>query len=214
MALSDQRLDLVTGAETLAARTTDVAQRHFLDEAQVQPTGDGEVHQVGDFLGVAALHYHRIELDPLEAGIARRVDPVEHLLQLTGAGDGVEFGGIQAIQADVQPLDPGARQRCCKLDQLRAIGGHHQFAQAGQGRDALAETDDALAYQRLATGEANLLHPQADEDARDALQLLQTEHLLARQEGHVLGHAVDAAEVATVGHRHAQVVDLAVVGIA
>lgn len=126
----------------------------------------------------------------------------------------MEFLGVQAIQTDVQPLDPGPCQRCGEPDQLRAVGGHHQFTQTGQGRDALAETDDALAYQRLAAGEADLLHAQPDEDARDALQLLQTEHLLTRQEGHVLGHAVDAAEVAAVGDRHAQVVDLAVVGIA
>ncbi|MNJ65563.1 hypothetical protein D3C77_615810 [compost metagenome] len=126
----------------------------------------------------------------------------------------MEFLRVQAIQADVQPLDPGACQRFGKLDQLRAVGGHHQFAQARQRGDALAQTDDALPDQRLAASQADLPHPQADEQPGDAHDLLETEHLLARQEGHVLGHAVDAAEVATIGHRHAQVVDLAVVGIA
>ena len=58
--------------------------------------------------------------------------------------------------------------------------------------------------QRLAAGDAELLHAEVDEHARDALDLLEGQELAARQEAVVvpedlLRHAVDAAEVAAVG---------------
>jgi hypothetical protein len=64
--------------------------------------------------------------------------------------------------------------------------------------------------QRLAAGDADLLDAEVDEDAGDALDLLEGQQLLARQEGvvvaeHFLGHAIHAAEVAAVGDRDAQV---------
>jgi hypothetical protein len=67
-----------------------------------------------------------------------------------------------------------------------------------------------LAHQRLAPGEADLLHTQADENAREARHFLEAEDRAVRQElvagvEHLARHAVDAAEVAAVGDRDAQV---------
>jgi hypothetical protein len=64
--------------------------------------------------------------------------------------------------------------------------------------------------QRLAAGDADLLHAEIDEDASDAFDFLEGQQLLARKEGIVvtenfLGHAIHAAEVAAVGDRDAQV---------
>src|SRR5690606_36743385 len=82
-----------------------------------------------------------------------------------------------------------------------------QFAQPWKGRNVLAEFDDALAHQRLTTGDADFFHTLADEKLGQAVQLFETENLLARQEGHVLGHAVHTAKVTAVGHRQTQVID-------
>src|SRR5690606_17273064 len=41
----------------------------------------------------------------------------------------------------------------------------------------------------------------------EPVQFLEREEILARQEGHVLGHAIGAAEVAAIGHRDAQIGD-------
>src|SRR5438876_335919 len=66
-------------------------------------------------------------------------------------------------------------------------------------------------HQRLASREADLLHAQADEDARQPRDLLEAEDGAVRQERvtgveHLARHAVHAAEVAAVGDRDAQVV--------
>ncbi len=66
------------------------------------------------------------------------------------------------------------------------------------------------AYQWLAAGQADLAGAQGDETLGQLEQFFQGQDLLARQELHVLGHAIDATEVAAVGHRHAQVVDFPV----
>ncbi len=62
-------------------------------------------------------------------------------------------------------------------------------------------------HQRLAAGDAELVGAEADERGAQPVQLLQRQHLRLRQEGHVLGHAVDAAQVAAVGDRDAQIGD-------
>ena len=64
--------------------------------------------------------------------------------------------------------------------------------------------------QRLATREAELGHPEVDEDAGQPLDLLEAEDLRPGQEGVFLAvqlgrHAVGAPEVAAVGDRDAQV---------
>ena len=56
-------------------------------------------------------------------------------------------------------------------------------------------------------------HAQADEGRAEAVELLERQEVRLGQEGHVLGHAVDAAEVAAVGDRDAQVGDRAGEGV-
>src|SRR3954469_22529810 len=67
------------------------------------------------------------------------------------------------------------------------------------------------AYQRLAAREAGLFFAALDEDAREPCDLLEREDGAIRQERmvgaeHLARHAVDAAEIAAIGHRDAKVV--------
>ena len=55
----------------------------------------------------------------------------------------------------------------------------------------------------------SLRTPLRDEGGAEAVELLERQEVALGQEGHVLGHAVDAAEVAAVGHRDAQIGDRA-----
>ena len=80
------------------------------------------------------------------------------------------------------------------------------------------EVLEIAAEERLAARDPQLAHAEVDEDARDALDLLEREELAPRQEAvlvaeHLLRHAVDAAEVAAVGDRDAQVADRAAEGV-
>ena len=93
--------------------------------------------------------------------------------------------------------------------ELRAVGRHGQLVEAVA--DALAKRIDqkldALADQRLAAGQADPPHAPRDEDVGELDQLLEGQHVLARQERHRFRHAITAAEVAAVGDRHAHVGD-------
>ncbi|MNI32089.1 hypothetical protein D3C73_859890 [compost metagenome] len=208
MATGDQRPDLVAGTERFAPGTADIAQGHFLDETDVDTLVDGVLHQRRHFIEVAPLHHHAIELDPLEPRVPRRLDTVEHLIEVANAGDCTKFLRVQAVEADVHAFHTRLHQWPRQSAQLRAIAGHHQFAQTGQRGDVAAQVDDAWADQRLAAGEADLAHTHAHEQRGQALQLLQREHLLTRQEGHGFRHAIHTAKITPVRHRHPQVIDL------
>jgi hypothetical protein len=66
---------------------------------------------------------------------------------------------------------------------------------------------DAAPHQRLTAGQAQLSDAEPDERAAHAVELFQGQQLGFRQEGHLFRHAVDAAEVAAVGDRNAQIGD-------
>ena len=87
-----------------------------------------------------------------------------------------------------------------------ASGRRRAGSAAGQLRDQHRQVGP---HGRLAAGEADAVDVEAlDEDAGEALDLLEREQVLAGQPLHALGrHAVGAAEVAAVGDRDPQVTD-------
>jgi hypothetical protein len=74
---------------------------------------------------------------------------------------------------------------------------------SGQAGDQVHE---AAPHQRFAASQAQLARPQPYERRTQPVQLLDGQHLGLGQEGRTLAHAVDAAEVAPVGDRHAQII--------
>ncbi len=69
------------------------------------------------------------------------------------------------------------------------------------------QREDVAPHQRLAAGDAQLAHAVPNEDGAEPVEFLEREQVALGEEGHVLRHAVDAAEIAAVGHRDAQVGD-------
>ncbi|MNF90227.1 hypothetical protein D3C84_727840 [compost metagenome] len=166
------------------------------------------MHQRRDLIEIAPLHHHAVELDSLKPRIPRRFDAAQHLIEIAVAGDRAKFLRVQAVEADVHPFNTRLHQRPRQAAQLRAVAGHHQFAQTGQRGDVATQIDNAGTDQRLAAGKANLAHAQANEQRCQALQFLQREHLLTRQEGHVFRHAIHTTKITPVRHRHPQIIDL------
>ena len=75
------------------------------------------------------------------------------------------------------------------------------------------ERYDAAPHQRLAAREAELAHALGDEHAAEPVELFKAQKIDLWQERHVLRHAIDAAEIAAVRHRHAQIRDRAREGV-
>ena len=145
--------------------------------------------------------------DPLETGFARRLDAVQHLLQAIATGEGGEAFALQRVEADVEAADAGGLQLGGALAQLRTVGGDRQVFQFRTLPQACQQAGDALAHQRLAAGDTNAPHAEADEGVGHRVKFLQAEDLVAGKELHVFAHAVGAAEVAAIRHRQAQVGD-------
>ena len=83
---------------------------------------------------------------------------------------------------------------------------------------ALDQHLEIAAQERLAARDPDLLDAVRDERAREPLDLLEAEELLAVHEAvaateHLLRHAVDAAEVAAVGDRDPEVADRPAQGV-
>ncbi len=88
-----------------------------------------------------------------------------------------------------------------------------QRAAFEMARQLAHQMHDVLAHQRLAAGQPELAHALLDEDRAEPVELFQRQQILLRQEGHILGHAIGAAEIAAVGDRDAQIADCATEGV-
>src|SRR3546814_3353297 len=71
------------------------------------------------------------------------------------------------------------------------------------------EIDEALPNERLAARQPEAPRTQPDEGRAKAIEFVQRQQILARQESLPFGHAIGAAQVTPVRHRHAHVADLA-----
>ena len=78
---------------------------------------------------------------------------------------------------------------------------------AEMARQRLDQPHQVLAHERLAAGEPDFAHALGDEGGGQPVDLLERKQILPRQERHGLGHAIDAAEIAAVGDRDAQIGD-------
>ena len=89
-----------------------------------------------------------------------------------------------------------------------------ESAAAQMARQGAKQPQDVLAHQWLAAGDPELADAFGDESRAQPVELFQRQQVLLGQEGHVLRHAVDAAEVAAdgdgnpeIGHVSAEGVD-------
>src|SRR5215211_3154298 len=103
-----------------------------------------------------------------------------------------------------------AREVIGIASELAAVGRQRQFfkrARFDMPRQRFDELHDIAPDEGLAAGEPQLSHPALDECRRNPVEFFERQYVLLRQETHVFCHAVDAAEIATVRHRYAQIAD-------
>lgn len=136
----------------------------------------------------------RIDLH-LQSGCQRRIDAFEHPCQFAPAGDLAELVGVERVERDIDPPHAAIDEFGGKFGKLRSVGGECQFIQPSRF-DLLAEfaneEHDVLTHQRLPAGEPQLAHALGNEGGTEALEFLQRQQVLLRQEGHVFRHAIGA----------------------
>ncbi len=183
---------------------------HVLDEPQ-RVAGAVEVAgQLEDRALVQPALDHDVDLDG-EPRSRRRVDSLEHAVDLEVdvvhcAKDLV----VQRVEAHRYASEAGAGEivRASRASSAPfVVSVRSTSPSAGQ---LLDQHRQVAPDERLAAGDADLLHAAAHEDACDALDLLERQQLVAAQElvvasEDLLRHAVDAPEVAAVGDGDAEI---------
>ena len=75
--------------------------------------------------------------------------------------------------------------------------------------ERMEQPHNVFAHKRFAAGYPELAHALAHEGPAQSVQLFQAQQFLFRQKRHVFRHAIDAAEITAIGHRYAQIADMA-----
>ena len=121
------------------------------------------------------------------------------------------LSGIERVERDVDALDAAAlraRRRISPSCEPLVVSVSSSSAPLLQmPRQRREQRHDVAPHQRLAAGQPQLAHALGDEGRAQPVEFLQRQQVGLRQERHVLGHAIDAAEIAAVGHRHPQIGD-------
>src|SRR5262249_18773747 len=147
-----------------------------------------------------------VDLDRVETGLPRGVNPLDHLFEARPAGQLLEFPRVHRVEADVDPPQPRVPERLGPGGEPGAGGGRADVP----GPRNPAQTRDQGRYvatdQGLAPGEPDLVDPQGRRDPDEPLDLFKREQALPGQELDRLGHAIDAADVAAIGHADPQVI--------
>ena len=159
----------------------------------------------------AALDHH-VDLDRREARGRGGVDALEHALdRKVDVVHRAERRVVERVEAHGDALQAGVAQRARLLREQRAVGGQREVeaADAPPASRPGVRCSGAAAARRRSAGSSRRRAP--TNSAGDARDFLERQQLGVRQERvvaseDVLRHAVDAAEVAAVGDRDAQVV--------
>ena len=140
---------------------------------------------------------------------ARRLDAGQHLVDSPQRVMARKLSRIQRVERDVDPADAAIGEFACEVRQQRAVGGERQFIQRAaveMPRQRAHQRHHVAADERLAAGQPQLPHALGDEGRAQPVEFFQRQQVGFRQERHVFRHAIEAAQIAAVGHRHAQIV--------
>jgi hypothetical protein len=209
----DLREDLLRGHHLLARPDVVAVERHELDVADLPGPGPRHAGEVDDLVVVHPAHHHHVDLERPEPGGVGRLDPLPRLAEAVAPRDVDELLPAERVEADVEPPEARLAERTGELREQDPVRRHRQVLHPRGRRDEPDQVRQVPARGGLAAGEAEVRDPERHGHPDDPADLLEGQDLRL---GHPLGlrrHAVDAAEVAPVGDREAQVRDGAAVAV-
>ena len=164
--------------------------------------------EIGDLVVVDAAHDDDVELDGIEAGVARRSRRGDRIERETPARDLRDALRAQRVGAHVHAVEPGGAQRPASSGSFTPLVESAMSSMPGTARSMRTSVDQVRTDRRLAAGDAQPPEPERRELPHHLGDLLVREDLRLREPLEPLErHAVDAAEVAAVRDGDAQVLD-------
>jgi hypothetical protein len=136
------------------------------------------------------------------------LEPLEHLRERVAPRELEEAVCRQGVERDVDAPQPGLGELVDLTGQQVAVGGQREVADVLEARQHLDQAPQLAPHERLAAGQADVVHAHAAQQGHEPRDLLVGQQRVALQPRQPLGrHAVLAAEVAAVGDRDAHVPD-------
>ncbi len=163
-----------------------------------------------DFTVVGAVLDHHIDLDRRQVSRSRRVDAFQDFAdRIVGVVHAFEYGVVDSVQADRDTVQACVAQAARTTRQQRAVSSQGQL-DSGNRRQLFDQPFDVFPQQRFATGQPDLADALIRKQAGQTNDFLVGEQLLLGKKWvtateHRFRHAVNAAKVAAVGDRDAQV---------
>ena len=186
------------------------AERHQFDEAHLPVVLKRQPRQLDHIVVVVAARNDRVHFHGRETRGFGRLDAAPNGLRVEEAHQSLSALRIQRVQMDVDPFQPRILERLRQFIEQQAIGRHAQIVRAVHAGNPRRDLDQVWAQGRLAPGQAELAETDGRRRTYDLFNLLWREKFFALDKGQpVQRHAVQAAQVAAVRQRDAQIVDVA-----
>ena len=150
-------------------------QGHEFNEAQAQLVVAGETSQRDYLVVVEAANDDGVDLDGLQTDFLGQSNGVQDGGQAVAAGDFLEIGAVQGIEAEADAAQAGIAQGPGPQREKKTVGGQGEIAEAGEGRDFLDEGGKLGLEERFAAGEAHFFNAHSDGDADGALNFVEGE---------------------------------------
>ncbi len=197
---------------------------HVFDKAQHAARAFEVTRHRHDFRVVRAALDHHVDLDRREADRLGRGNAFQHVVHReVGVVHVAKQRVVDRVEAYRHAGESGVLEAARLAGEQRAIGGEREIERAafrrGELREPLDQEFQVLAQQRFAAGQADFFHAMRDEEPGQPFDFLEAQQRAMRQERVILvehrpRHAVDAAEIAAIRHRDAQIPQRARQGVA
>ncbi len=159
----------------------------------------------GTTLARPAADGHHVELDRMESNPAGGVDSAKTCGNWSLWVMARNRRGSRLSRLMFRRRSPAA-ERVGVLGQQDSVGRHGQLVDPRHSGEHLDQANDAFADQRFAPVNRTRRNPEPGRHPHQPLDLLKAENGVVRLEGHArVRHAVEAPQVAAVGHRDPQI---------
>jgi len=142
-----------------------------------------------------------VEFDRGKSGGDRRVDSLEHSLDIAASRYFAEALRAERVEADVDPPESGLLQLRGEVGKENSVRAHCVVRDAVDLSEHFYEVEDVSSYERFAAGQSDLVYAHPDGRSNDVFNLFEGEDVFVSQPCDAcFGHAVDASQVAAVGY--------------
>ena len=187
---------------------------HLRDETYLQAIAVGK----GFYLLRLGLHVvlvnHAIDLYRCQPGLYCCLNAFQCILKAANTGDGLIFFRVHGVEAYVDTVEACFFKLSGKFGEHDAVGGHAEVCDPFDPGDHPHQVGDAFSYKRFTACDPDLVHTHRDSNPyyfKDFIKI--QDILMGQQPDAALRHAIRASQVASVGYRHPQVIDISIISV-